>query len=646
MMLNEDTESGICGSQTEKQEEKPLILASFDIHGAPLQQAEHIRLLLEYTGTKYVDKIYPREKAGEMEDEMKSLKKQAVDFRNSFLEGHSDLDKLKPEYLDSLPDQLKQFSDCLGNNMWFAGDSITFVDFIMYELLDQHRMFQITCLDDFQNLKDLMDRFETLDKISAYMKSDRYKKNPVGNSSSNLCRATILTPVEFSQTPGFRFLHQNIRSIKAEQKDTKMHDIKKLTMSTNPDVMILTETWLKNFVGDSVVDIDGYNIFRCERCDRGDGSTRGGGVAIYVKNTFKKLTDHHTIAAVRDTNLQPRYVSKESLKALSERAFLESLIMCKWTEVLKSGAPEVALKHFQSSFLDVIDKHAPFSLDQSLTLSNETASLATDNRTQPDVSENSKTDFRTITVKEVRKALRDIDPKKPVGPDGLDPYFIQIAAYHIAKPLAHIFNLTLKSGRIPDIWKVVHITPLLEEDGDPADLRPILIHSVLANVLEALKGIPQGSPLGTILLAVYIDDLCADIKDAEFHFYEDNVIIYSSALSPEHLEKNLQSAFDVVQMKLCELHLSLNADKTKMMCFSIRKKSNQYKYRISTSDRKVIQQVPTYEYLGFVLEENLSFSHHIDRLTEKLTEKLQSYRQNQYNLSVDSKERINPRTFV
>lgn len=37
---------------------------------------------------------------------------------------------------------------------------ITFVDFIMYELLDQHRMFHPSCLDDFANLKDLLKKFE------------------------------------------------------------------------------------------------------------------------------------------------------------------------------------------------------------------------------------------------------------------------------------------------------------------------------------------------------------------------------------------------------------------------------------------------------------------------------------------------------
>jgi len=50
-------------------------------------------------------------------------------------------------------------------NFNFCSQQITFVDFIMYELLDQHRMFHPSCLDDFKNLKDFMDRFEvrTLD---------------------------------------------------------------------------------------------------------------------------------------------------------------------------------------------------------------------------------------------------------------------------------------------------------------------------------------------------------------------------------------------------------------------------------------------------------------------------------------------------
>ncbi|KAM7404603.1 hypothetical protein PAMP_011936 [Pampus punctatissimus] len=202
----------------------------WDIRGL----AQPVRLLLEYTGTKYEDKFYVCGEApnfdkscwfdekyklgmdfpnlpyledgdrkivqsnaimryiarkhnmcGETEDEkvcVDIMENQAMDFRNGFvMMCYSDFDKIKPGYLERLPGTLKQFSDFLGDRTWFAGDKITHVDFIMYELLDQHRMFQPTCLDDFKNLKDLLDRFEALEKIAAYMKSNRFMKTPVNN---------------------------------------------------------------------------------------------------------------------------------------------------------------------------------------------------------------------------------------------------------------------------------------------------------------------------------------------------------------------------------------------------------------------------------------------------------------------------------
>ncbi|XP_077401519.1 glutathione S-transferase Mu 4-like isoform X2 [Vanacampus margaritifer] len=196
--------------------------------------AQPIRLLLEYTGTTYKDKLYSCGDApnydkscwfdeknklgmdfpnlpylvdgekkivqsnaimryiarknnlcGESEDEkvrVDILENQAMDFRNGFVRlCYTDFDKMKPGYLEALPGVLKQFSKFLGDQKWFAGDKIMFVDFIMYELLDQHRMFHPTCLNEFKNLKDLLDRFEALEKIAAYMKSNRFIKTPVNN---------------------------------------------------------------------------------------------------------------------------------------------------------------------------------------------------------------------------------------------------------------------------------------------------------------------------------------------------------------------------------------------------------------------------------------------------------------------------------
>uniref|UniRef100_E7EWW9 Glutathione S-transferase n=1 Tax=Homo sapiens TaxID=9606 RepID=E7EWW9_HUMAN len=90
-----------------------------------------------------------------------------------------EFEKLKPKYLEELPEKLKLYSEFLGKRPWFAGNKITFVDFLVYDVLDLHRIFEPKCLDAFPNLKDFISRFEGLEKISAYMKSSRFLPRPV-----------------------------------------------------------------------------------------------------------------------------------------------------------------------------------------------------------------------------------------------------------------------------------------------------------------------------------------------------------------------------------------------------------------------------------------------------------------------------------
>nr|XP_008528316.1 PREDICTED: glutathione S-transferase Mu 2 isoform X2 [Equus przewalskii] len=94
-------------------------------------------------------------------------------------ESNDHTEKLKPEYLEALPETVKLFSQFLGKRPWFAGDKITFVDFLAYDLLDRLRMFEPKCLDAFPNLKDFIARFEGLKKISAYMKTSRFLPKPL-----------------------------------------------------------------------------------------------------------------------------------------------------------------------------------------------------------------------------------------------------------------------------------------------------------------------------------------------------------------------------------------------------------------------------------------------------------------------------------
>ncbi|XP_036308427.1 glutathione S-transferase Mu 1 isoform X2 [Pipistrellus kuhlii] len=90
-----------------------------------------------------------------------------------------DFEKQKPEYLKALPEKMKLFSQFLGKKSWFAGDKLTYVDFLAYDVLDLHRTFEPTCLDTFPNLKDFIARIEGLEKIAAYMKSSRFLPAPI-----------------------------------------------------------------------------------------------------------------------------------------------------------------------------------------------------------------------------------------------------------------------------------------------------------------------------------------------------------------------------------------------------------------------------------------------------------------------------------
>nr|XP_044605212.1 glutathione S-transferase Mu 3 isoform X2 [Equus asinus] len=127
---------------------------------------------------------------GETEEEkirVDIMENQIMDFRMQLTKlcYSADLEKLKPQYLEQLPGQLKQFSLFLGKFSWFAGEKLTFVDFLTYDVLDQNRMFEPRCLDEFPNLKAFMCRFEALEKIAAYMQSDRFFKTPINNKMAH-----------------------------------------------------------------------------------------------------------------------------------------------------------------------------------------------------------------------------------------------------------------------------------------------------------------------------------------------------------------------------------------------------------------------------------------------------------------------------
>eukprot|EP00731_Ephydatia_muelleri_P001439 Em0001g1439a len=95
---------------------------------------------------------------GRTEDEMimvDMLENEAMDLRNGFVLDfcyNPNMEAMKPDYLILAKSRLQKLASVLGNKPWFVGDEITFPDFLLYERLEQHRLFDPSLFNDFPNL--------------------------------------------------------------------------------------------------------------------------------------------------------------------------------------------------------------------------------------------------------------------------------------------------------------------------------------------------------------------------------------------------------------------------------------------------------------------------------------------------------------
>ncbi|XP_054994677.1 glutathione S-transferase Mu 4-like isoform X2 [Sorex araneus] len=174
-----------------------VTLGYWDIRGL----AHAIRLLLEYTDSNYVEKLYSMGDAPDYDrsqwlDEKFKL---GFDFpnlpylidgphkitqsnailrylaRKHNLCGETEEEKIR---VDILENQAMDTANDLAR-VCYSPDFLTYVDFLAYDVLDLHRVFEPTCLDAFSNLQDFISRVQGLKKISAYMQSPRFRPHPI-----------------------------------------------------------------------------------------------------------------------------------------------------------------------------------------------------------------------------------------------------------------------------------------------------------------------------------------------------------------------------------------------------------------------------------------------------------------------------------
>eukprot|EP01083_Nonionella_stella_P168356 568197_1 len=75
---------------------------------------------------------------------------------------------------------LTLFEKAIGDNPWLCGEKIEACDFLFYEVLFWHsKVLYKDILEKYPKLEAFMKRFESLDAIKGYLKSDRFSKQPL-----------------------------------------------------------------------------------------------------------------------------------------------------------------------------------------------------------------------------------------------------------------------------------------------------------------------------------------------------------------------------------------------------------------------------------------------------------------------------------
>ena len=90
------------------------------------------------------------------------------------------------------------------------------------------------------------------------------------------------------------------------------------------------------------------------------------------------------------------------------------------------------------------------------------------------------------TESEVTALLMTLDIAKASGPDGISVRMLRETAEHISPSLTKIFNLSIKTGSFPSLWKKSNIVPIPKANynHNPSNYRPISLLSILGKLLE------------------------------------------------------------------------------------------------------------------------------------------------------------------
>ena len=124
----------------------------------------------------------------------------------------------------------------------------------------------------------------------------------------------MILMIEFSEIKkikGLKLCHLNVRSLTNKIDQFRMH-----FENSELDVITLSETWLTQDIGDNILELRNYQLFRWDRSygnlGNGEHIKKGGGLLTYVRRDLKLTPIYHVDSCISSNDCELQRIELQS----------------------------------------------------------------------------------------------------------------------------------------------------------------------------------------------------------------------------------------------------------------------------------------------------------------------------------------------
>jgi hypothetical protein len=146
----------------------------------------------------------------------------------------------------------------------------------------------------------------------------------------------------------------------------------------------------------------------------------------------------------------------------------------------------------------------------------------------------------------------------------------------------------------------------------------VKINDIVSSPQPITCGVPQGSIIGPLLFLTYINDISELRLNGEVSLFADDTSIFYFGSTVDEIQKKAQEDLNTLHSWFQRNLLTINVSKTSYIIFKARNKKINHDISLSINDIQIKQSTEE-KYLGLILDNELTWKPHIEKIKSKLS---------------------------